>query len=315
MARRILIAGATGEIGRLLTPALVARGDEVYGLARSPASAELVRTMGARAVAGDALDRSAVLAAVGEARPDVIVHQLTAIPKEVPSPRKFMAMFGPTNRLRREGTRNLVGAASAHGVSRLVAQSIAFAYRPAGPSVVDESAPLDVEADGAWGETVRAVADLEEAVLGFGGVVLRYGSFYGPGTSYAPDGALGSLVMKRRMPVVGGGGGRQPFIHMEDAVGAAMAAIDAAAASGVYNVVDDDPALARDWVPGLAAALGAPTPRRVPAWVARIAAGPDAVRAMTAQRGADNARARADLGWEPSYPGWRAGFPTLLDAA
>jgi nucleoside-diphosphate-sugar epimerase len=230
----------------------------------------------------------------------------------MPSPRKFTAMFGPTNRLRREGTRNLVEAASEHGVARVVAQSIAFAYRPSGPDILDESAPLDTEASGGWGEIVRAVAALEGAVLGgsgFDGVVLRYGSFYGPGTSYAPDGSFGGLVMKRRMPIVGAGGGRQPFIHMDDAVGATVAAVDRG--SGVYNVVDDDPALARDWIPGLAAALGAAAPRRVPAWMARLAAGPDAVRTMTAQRGASNARIKSELGWEPRYPDWRAGFPTL----
>jgi nucleoside-diphosphate-sugar epimerase len=312
MGRRILIAGATGEIGRLLTPALVALGDEVYGLARSEASAARVREMGATPVLGDALDRYAVLAAVAEARPDVIVHQLTAIPKEVPSPRKFLATFGPTNRLRREGTRNLVQAASQHGVSRVIAQSIAFAYRPSGSPVVDESAPLDTGASGAWGEVVGAVAALEEAVLGFGGVVLRYGSFYGPGTAYAADGALGSLVMKRRMPIVGAGGGRQSFIHMDDALSATLAALDGG--EGVYNVVDDAPAPAREWIPGLASALGAPVPRSVPRWVARLAAGSDAVRAMTIQRGAENARIRSELGWEPRYPDWRAGFPTLVAA-
>jgi nucleoside-diphosphate-sugar epimerase len=316
MPRRVLIAGATGEIGRLLTPALVAAGDEVYGLARSETSAARVREMGATPLLGDALDRDQVLAAVAEARPDVIVHQLTSIPKDVPNPRKFAATFGPTNRLRREGTRNLVDAAEQHGVSRVVAQSIAFAYRASGPEIVDESSPLDTEASGGWGEITRAVAALEEAVFGgsgFGGVVLRYGSFYGPGTAYAPDGALGAMVMKRRLPIIGGGGGRQPFIHMDDALSATLAAIESGA--GVYNVVDDDPALAREWIPGLASALGARPPRKVPAWLARLAAGPDAVRAMTAQRGASNARIRSELGWEPRYPDWRAGFPTLVSAA
>jgi nucleoside-diphosphate-sugar epimerase len=312
MARRILIAGATGEIGRLLTPALVAAGDEVYGLARSDASASAVRSLGATPVRGDALDRDQVMAAVASASPDVIVHQLTSIPKEVPNPRKFTDSFGPTNRLRREGTRNLVDAAVEHGVSRVVAQSIAFAYRASGPEIVDESAPLDTDAGGGRGEITRAVTALEEAVLGgsgFEGVVLRYGSFYGPGTAYGPDGALGSLVMKRRMPIVGGGGGRQPFIHMDDAVSATVAALNRGA--GVYNVVDDDPARAREWIPGLASALGAGPPRRMPAWVVRLAAGPDAVRALTVQRGASNARIKAELGWEPSYPDWRAGFPTI----
>src|SRR3954470_14563977 len=183
MARRVLIAGASGQIGRLLTPALVQAGDEVFGLARSEASAEAVRALGATPVRGDALDRAEVIAAVAEARPDVIVHQLTAIPQEVPSPRRFAASFGPTNRLRREATRHLVDAASEVGVGRVLAQSIAFAYRADGvPDVCDESAPLDTEADGAWGDIARAVSALEETVLGGpGGVVMRYGSFYGPG--------------------------------------------------------------------------------------------------------------------------------------
>src|SRR3954463_6335602 len=311
MPRRVLIAGATGQIGRLLTSALVSAGDEVFGLARSDSSAALVRELGATPVRGDALDRAEVIAAVAEARPDVIVHQLTAIPREVPNPRKFTAMFGPTNRLRREATRHLVDAASEVGVGRVLAQSIAFAYRTEGaPEIVDESAPLDTEAEGAWGEIARAVSALEEAVLGGpGGVVMRYGAFYGPGTPYSRDGALGRLVVRRLFPVVGDGAGRQPFLHLDDAVSATLALMDRGA--GVYNVVDDGPARAREWVPGLAEALGAPPPRHLPPWLVRLAAGPDAVRALTVQRGASNARLRSELGWEPRYPDWRSGFATV----
>ncbi|MEA2420994.1 MAG: hypothetical protein QOF55_93, partial [Thermoleophilaceae bacterium] len=249
---------------------------------------------------------------VGEARPEIVVHQLTAIPRRISNPRKLGELFEPTNRLRREGTRNLVDASERHGVARVVAQSIAFAYLPEGPEVVDESAPLDTGVKGGWGEIVRAVAALEESVLGgsgYEGVVLRYGAFYGPGTSYARDGAFGELALKRRLPIIGGGDGRQPFIHMEDATSATVAALGTG--SGVYNVTDDDPARAREWIPGLAEALGAPAPRRLPAWVARLAAGQDAVRPMTVQRGASNARIREELGWRPKYPDWRAGFPTL----
>jgi nucleoside-diphosphate-sugar epimerase len=312
MARRVLIAGATGQIGELLTPALVAAGDEVYGLARSERSAEKVRELGATPVMGDALDRDAVTAAVAEARPEVIVHQLTAIPRSGINPRKFAEALEPTNRLRRDGTRNLVDAAEQHGVGRVVAQSIAFVYRTEGPEIVDESAPLETDADGAWGEIGRAVAALEEAVLsssGFEGVVLRYGAFYGPDTAYARDGTYGELALKRRLPIVGEGGGRQPFIHLDDAVSATLAAIDRG--NGVYNVVDDESPRAREWIPGLAEELGAKPPRRMPAWLVRLAAGPAAVRAMTAQRGASNARVKQELGWQPRYPDWRAGFPTL----
>jgi nucleoside-diphosphate-sugar epimerase len=312
MSRRVFIAGATGEIGRRLTPALVEAGDDVYGLARSEARAERVRELGATPVMGDALDRAAMMAAVAEARPEIIVHQLTAIPRKVSNPRRFGAMLETTNRLRRDGTRYLVEAAERHGVRRVVAQSIAFAYAVDGPEIADESAPLDTGADGSWGEIVRAVAALEDAVLGgpgFEGAVLRYGSFYGPGTAYARDGAIGSFVAKRLLPIIGGGEGRQPFIHMDDATSATVAALNRGA--GVYNVVDDDPARAREWIPGLAEALGAKPPRSAPAWVARLTAGPDVVRTMTRQRGASNVRIRAELGWQPAYPDWRAGFATL----
>ena len=312
MARRVLIAGATGQIGRPLTQTLVAAGDEVYGLARSEESAARVSELGATPVRGDALDRAEVIASVAEAQPDVIVHQLTAIPTEVPNPREFTSLFGPTNRLRREATRHLVDAAAEVGTGRVLAQSIAFAYRVEGaPEIVDESGALDTGADGAFGEIVRAVSALEEAVLssGAGGVVMRYGMLYGPDTAYSRDGALGSLVAQRRFPVVGDGAGRQPFIHLDDALSATLALMDRG--TGVYNVVDDDPARAREWVPGLAEALGAKQPLRVPRWVARVAAGPDAVRAMTEQRGASNTRLRTELGWEPRYPSWREGFATL----
>src|SRR3954471_19262792 len=251
MARRVLIAGATGQIGELLTPALVAAGDEVYGLARSEQSAEKVRELGAMPVMGDALDRDAVDAAVAEARPEVIVHQLTAIPRSGINPRKLGQAFAATTRVRREGTRNLVEAAERHGVRRMVAQSIAFAYRPEGPEILDESAPLHTDDGGDWGEIVGGVATLEEAVLGgkgFDGVVLRYGMFYGPDSPYSPNGNYGRMVMKRRLPVVGDGAGRQSFIHLDDAVSATLIAIERG--SGAYNVVDDDPARASEWVPG-----------------------------------------------------------------
>jgi 2-alkyl-3-oxoalkanoate reductase len=312
MARRVLIAGATGQIGELLTPALVATGDEVYGLARSERSAEKVRELGATPVMGDALDGEAVMAAVAEARPEMIVHQLTAIPRSGINPRKLGEAFGPTGRLRREGTRNLVEAAERHGVPRIVAQSIAFAYRHEGPEILDESAPLYTDAPGDWGEIVGAVAALEEAVLGSSalqGVVLRYGMFYGPATPYSPNGVYGEMVRKRRLPIVGDGSGRQSFIHLDDATSATLSAIDRG--SGIYNVVDDEPARARDWIPDFAEALGAKPPRHVPAWLARLAAGPAAVRTMTTQRGASNACIKRDLGWKPRYADWRAGFPTL----
>jgi nucleoside-diphosphate-sugar epimerase len=312
MARRVFIAGATGQIGELLTPALVAAGDDVFGLARSERSAEKVRELGGTPVMGDALDGDAVDAAVAEVRPDVIVHQLTAIPRKGINPRKLGEALGATTRLRRDGTRNLVDAAERHGVRRVVAQSIAFAYRPEGPEIVDESGRLDTDDTGDWGEIVGGVAALEEAVLGgsgYDGVVLRYGGFYGPDSMYSPDGVYGEMVMKRRLPIAGDGSGRQSFIHLDDAVSATLIAIESG--SGVYNVVDDDPACARDWIPGLAEAIGAKPPRHVPLWLARLVGGPNAVRLMTEQRGASNARIKQELGWEPRYPTWREGFPTV----
>ena len=312
MARRVLIAGATGQIGELLTPALVAAGDEVYGLARSEQSAEKVRELGAMPVMGDALDAAAVDAAVAEARPKVIVHQLTAIPRKGINPRKLGKSFAATTRVRREGTRHLVDAAERHGVARIVAQSIAFACRPEGPEVLDESAPLHTDAPGDWGEIVGGAAALEEAVLGASGVegvVLRYGWFYGPDTPYSPTGIYGDMVMKRRLPVVGDGSGRQSFIQLDDAVSATLAAIERG--GGVYNVVDDDPARAREWLPGLAEALGAKPPRRVPVWLARLVGGPAVVRTMIEQRGASNERIKRELGWQPRYTSWREGFATL----
>jgi nucleoside-diphosphate-sugar epimerase len=312
MARRVFIAGATGQIGELLTPALVAAGDEVFGLARSERSAEKVRELGGAPVMGDALDRDAVDAAVAEARPDVIVHQLTAIPRKGINPRKLGEAFAATTRVRREGTRNLVDAAERHGVRRVVAQSVAFAYRAEGPEIVDESARLDTDDPGDWGEIVGGVAALEEAVLGgsgFEGVVLRYGMFYGPDSPYSPNGIYGEMVMKRRLPIAGDGSGRQSFIHLDDAVSATLTAIESG--SGVYNVVDDEPAPARDWIVGLAEAIGAKPPRHVPLWLARLVGGPASVRVMTEQRGASNARIKQELGWEPRYPSWREGFATV----
>src|SRR4051794_4913140 len=313
VARRIFIAGATGEIGRLLTPALVAAGDDVYGLARTDERAELVRSLGATPVRGDALDRAEMIAAVAEAQPEIVVHELTAIPRSGVNPRKFTDSFGPTNRLRREATRHLADAAVEAGARRVVAQSIALAFAPPGPEVLDESAPPATGAEGGWGEIVRAVAALEEAVLGASGlegVVLRYGQFYGPGTAFAPDGSFGSLVVKRRLPIIGDGGGRQPLIHIEDATSATVAAMNGSA-TGVFNVTDDESPPSRDWIPALAEALDAPKPRRAPVWLARLAAGPDAVRTMTAQRGASNAKFREEFDWAPSYVDYRAGFATL----
>lgn len=307
--RRILVAGATGVIGRRVVDALAAGGDTVFVLAGSERSAELVRALRANPISGHVLDRGEVFAAVAELRPDVVIHQLPELPTTPLTP-PVKGELQP--RLVAAASRNLAAAAEAHGVERLVAQSIAFAYRPEGPWIVDESAPLDTGARGTWGEIVSAVAALEETVLAgrnFVGVVLRYGALYGPETAVWSDGNVGHLVGRRRLPIIGRGDGVHSFIHIDDAAGATLDALDGAV--GVYNVVDDSPVQSGEWIPALAQALGARPPRRIPVWLARLVASQHTVRTLTAQRGASNARIRAELGWKPEYPDWRSGFAAL----
>ncbi|MEA2478420.1 MAG: hypothetical protein QOJ07_342 [Thermoleophilaceae bacterium] len=304
---RVFVAGATGAIGRPLVPRLIAAGHEVTAMTRSAAKTAALREAGAEPVVCDALDAEALRAAVVAARPDAVVHQLTDIPAEF-SPRRFAAAFEGTDRLRSDGTRNLVAAAQAAGAERIVAQSIAFAYRP-GPGLRTEDDPLlgaDAPAD--FTRTAAAIATLEETVLEAGGTVLRYGQFYGPGTGYAAsDGAIAERVRKRGFPVVGGGGGVMSFVHVDDAADATVAAVEQGKA-GVFNVVDDEPAPAREWLPVYADALGAKPPRRVPAWLARLLAGRYMTEAATSMAGASNARARDELGWRPAHASWRQGF-------
>lgn len=311
-AERVLLAGATGVVGTRLIPLLVERRYEVHALTRSPQSASVAEGLGARPLSGDALDRDAVIAAAERVRPHHVVHQLTALPKGGPNPRRLKRDLAATNRLRREATRHLVEAAERVGAERIVAQSIAFAYRPEGSPVVDEEHPLYTDGLGDWDEAAGAVAALEEAVLGARGptgVVLRYGLLYGPGTTIAADGAMARMLRRRRLPVIGGGGGLGSFCHVDDAAAAAAAALRRG--EGVYNVCDDHPAPAREWIPALAEAFGAPGPLRLPRWLARPLAGRPAVEQMTGQRGASNRRARAELGWQPRHPDWREGFREL----
>jgi nucleoside-diphosphate-sugar epimerase len=310
---RVFVAGASGAIGRRLVPSLVEAGHEVAGMTRSPDKTESLAAAGAEPVVCDALDADALREAVVAAKPEVVVHQLTAIPPAF-NPRRMAEEFVPTNRLRTEGTRHLVDAAVAAGARRVVAQSIAFAYAPTDGWVKDEDDELFLDAPEAFRTTVEAVDALETAVLRAGdleGVVLRYGFLYGPATSYAPDGAIAEQVRRRRFPIGGRGTGRFSFVHLDDAARATVAAVEAGPA-GVYNVVDDDPAPVSDWLPAYAAALGAPVPRRLPGWLVRMAAGPYGLYAMTELRGASNARARERLGWAPQLSSWRQGFTTAL---
>ncbi len=311
---RIFVAGATGALGAPLVRALLARGHDVTGMTRSEAKADALRAAGASAAVADALDRDAVIAAVTAARPDVVVHQLTAL-AGLKSLRDFDRGFAVTNRLRTEGTEILLAAALAAGASRFVAQSFAGwpAIRSGGP-VKTEDDPFDPHPVPAMRETHAAIRRCEALVTtteGIEGIALRYGGFYGPGTGLAAGGEQLEMVHKRRFPVVGDGGGVWSFIHIDDAVDATVAAIEHGV-PGVFNVTDDDPAPVRDWLPALAAAAGAPPPRHVPRWLGRLAAGPAVVAMMTEIRGASNAKARRELHWTPAHPTWREGFRTVL---
>jgi nucleoside-diphosphate-sugar epimerase len=282
-------------------------------MTRSEHKTTLLREAGAEPVVCDALDRDAVRDAVVTARPEVVVHELTDIPDAI-DPRKFEEQFEMTDRLRTEGTRNLVDAAVAAGARRIVAQSIAFAYEPGGELAKSEDEPLFLDSPPAFRRSVHAIQELEQTVTGssgIDGVVLRYGFFYGTGTAYAFDGSFAKAVRARRLPIVGRGAGVYSFIHIDDAASATVAAIERGA-PGIYNVVDDEPATVAEWLPLYAEALRAKRPRRAPAFLARFAAGRYGVYLMTGLRGASNAKAKRELGWQPRYPSWRQGFQEAL---
>jgi nucleoside-diphosphate-sugar epimerase len=306
---RVFVAGATGAIGQQLVPRLVAAGHEVHGMTRNESKQAMLDELGAVPVVADALDPAQVAEAVARARPDVIVHQLTAIGSV--DPRHFDRDFALTNRLRTEGTDHLLSAAQATGVRRFVAQSYgAWWYVRTGGPVKTEEDPLDPKPAREMRESWAAVRHLEEAVLGAHwteGIVLRYGAFYGPGTSMAPDGELPEMIRKRKFPLVGDGGGVWSFIHVADAAEATVAAVEHGS-RGVYNVADDDPAPVAEWLPALAQTLGAKKPMRVPRFIGRLFAGEVGVVMMTDGRGASNAKAKRELGWRPAHPSWRQGF-------
>ena len=308
---RIFLAGASGVIGRRLVPQLLAAGHDVTGMARSPARANVLRDLGIDAAVADALDADAVRAAVADARPDAVIHQLTALPQRI-DPRRIERDFAMNDRLRSEGTQILVDAAQRAGARRVIAQSIAFAYAPGPPGTIHaDGDPLWLDAPNAFRRSARALAELDRVVLGAGGIVLRYGYFYGPGSAISAGGSVGQDVQRRRLPVVGGGGGVWSFIHIDDAAAATVAALENGA-SGAYNVVDDEPARCSEWIPALADALGARAPRKVPAWLARPLAGSYGVASMTRAQGASGALAQRELGWTARHPSWREGFRTAL---
>jgi nucleoside-diphosphate-sugar epimerase len=294
---RVLVAGASGAIGRSLVPLLESAGHEVFGFSRSahPGSTRM-RTV-------DGLDRAAVSAVMREVAPEAVVNMLTAIPARL-HPRRMAAEFALTNRLRTEGTRNLLDAARATGVRRVIAQGLAYAYEPGGTGIANEDEPLWRRPPAPFAPVVAALQELEASTTQAGGTVLRLGHLYGPGTMFAADGSFTADVRAGRVPLVGGGNSVFSFIHVDDVATAVLAALDRTVA-GVLNVVDDDPAPIREWLPRMAELLRAPRPRRVPTALARLAAGGWGVAYLGALRGADNARARLVLDWRPRHRSWR----------
>jgi nucleoside-diphosphate-sugar epimerase len=296
-------------MGRPLVPRLLAAGHEVTGMTRREDRAAAIREAGASAVVCDVFDAAALESAVKAAAPEVVVHQLTSLPSRLDYKAKDDPLAA-TNRVRSEGTRNLLAAAKAAGARRLVAESVAFLYAPEGDWVKDEEAPLFHGSPYPFGKVVEALADLERQVTGAEGIeglVLRYGWLYGPGTYFDRGGSQTEEALKRRLPIVGKGTGTFSFVQVEDAAVATVAAVERGA-PGVYNVVDDEPAPMREWVPVFADAVGAKKPFRVPVWLARLIAGSAAANSATQLRGAANAKVKRELGWQPSHSSWRQGF-------
>jgi nucleoside-diphosphate-sugar epimerase len=310
---KIFFAGATGVLGRRILPLLVKGGHEVTAMTRSEARVEGLRSAGATPVVCDVFDANALRDAVVAASPQVVLHELTDLPPNI-DPRKADEQTAGNDHIRIEGTKNLVSAALAAGAKRMVAQSIAFAYAPIGGPVKREEDPLYDDAPWPFSRSVEALHALESAVTqteGIDGLVLRYGFFYGPGSGYASDAFWADQVRKRRFPIVGTGAGVFPFIHVDDAATATIAAVEGGP-PGIYNIVDDDPAALWEWLPVYAEAVGAKKPRRVPAFIARFVAGSFSVMLATQLRGASNEKAKRELGWTPRYASWRQGFREAL---
>jgi nucleoside-diphosphate-sugar epimerase len=302
---RVFVAGASGALGRRLVPRLIDAGHEVIGTHNSPTNAELLRTLGAKPVLLDLLDASAVRKAVLDNAPEAIVHQATAL-ANVKFSRSLDKTFVKTNQLRTEGTDALLAAAREAGVRRFVAQSFAsYRYVRSGGLIKMEEDPLDPTPPPNTQQSFAAMAYLDRAVTDFGGIALRYGGFYGD-----PKDGWAELVRKRWFPIIGDGGGMISWIHLEDAAAATVLALQHGAPA-IYNIVDDEPAPVREWLPALAESVGAKPPRRLPTWLARLLVGEAAVVMGTEVRGAANAKAKRELGWTLRYPSWRQGFPAV----
>jgi nucleoside-diphosphate-sugar epimerase len=310
---RVFVAGATGVLGRSLVPMLVAAGHEVTGMTRSPEKQQALREAGAEPIVADALDAQALKAAVVSARPDAIVHVLTALPDRI-DPRKVKRDFAVNDELRSRGTRDLIAAAQAAGVKRIVAESIAFAYLPGPPGTLHtETEVLHLDGPKDFRRTARALHELECAVRGVQGTVLRFGYLYGTGTSVARAGTVAEDLRRRRLPIVGRGEGVWSFVHIDDAARAILLALERQDGEAhIYNVVDDEPAPTREWLPALAAAVDAPRPWRVPTPIARVVGGELGVLFMAKAQGASNANVKRELGWKPQISSWREGFRTAL---
>src|ERR671916_828409 len=306
---RVFVAGATGAIGRRLVPELVEAGHQMTAITRSKERLSRLYDLGAEPVLCDVFDAGRLGSVVARAEPEAVINELTDLPQSL-NPRKLKEYYAANNRVRREGTRNLLDAARGAGVRRFVVQGAAYWYAPTGKSVKTKEAPLYLDAPPPIGPAVETIKEVEDAVLwaeGIEGVVLRYGMFYGPGTWYAKDGDVGRQVSKRGYPIIGHGEGTYSFIHVDDAASATVAALERAR-PGVYNVVDDDPATAAEWMLVYAEVLGAKRPPRVPAFVARLIAGDAIVEWMLGLRGASNEKIKSELGWHPQYESWRRGF-------
>src|SRR5918998_780877 len=306
---KVFLAGASGAIGRRLVPQLVEAGHEVTAMTRSKEKLGKLYDLGAEAVACDVFDAGRLGSVVARAEPDAVINELTDLPQNL-NARRLKEYYAANNRVRREGTANLLSAARGAGVRSFLVQGAAYWYAPTGGPVKTEEAPLYLDAPPPIGPAVETIKEVEEAVLtadGIEGIVLRYGMFYGPGTWYAKDGDVGRQVRKRRYPMIGHGEGTYSFIHVDDAASATVAALERAR-TGIYNVVDDEPATAAEWMPVFAEALGAKRPPWVPAFVARLIAGEALVTWMLGLRGASNEKLKSELGWHPRYESWRRGF-------
>lgn len=311
---KVLVSGASGAIGRFLVPQLVEAGHDVVGMTRRQDRADALTELGARGVVVDALDREAVRRVVLAAEPEAVIDELTSLPRDY-DPRD-PHLYDANDEIRAKGTPALHDAAREAGARRFIAQSIAFLYTPQGGWVKSEDDPIWLDAPMPFGRSVKTLHANEQRITSdeeVEGVVLRYGLLYGPGTYYASDGSIAAQVRKRRFPIVGNGLGVSSYVHVHDAATATVAALGRG--RGIYNVVDDEPAPLRAWLPVYAQAIGAKPPRRVPGGLARLFAGASIVGMATQARGASNARAKAELGWQPALASWREGFRTALDGA